>query len=83
MNLALSQVFQSKIANVQNATRIDASAADVLRAFAEQILETMPVFYGWRRNGLTAVEHGGVFPRLFQRRACVVQAVRGKIGRLF
>lgn len=67
-NLALSQVFQSKIANVQNATRIDVSAADVLRAFAEQNSGNHAgVSYGWRRNGLTAVEHGGVFPQGFFR----------------
>ena len=67
-NLALSQVFQSKIANVQNARRIDVSAADVLRAFAEQNSGNHAgVSYGWRRNGLTAVEHGGVFPQGFFR----------------
>ena len=65
-NLALSQVFQNKIADAQNATRIDVSAADVLRAFAEQNSGNHAgVSYGWRRNGLTAVEHGGVFPQGF------------------
>ena len=67
-NLAISQVFQRKLSNVQNATRVDISAADVLRAFAEQNSGNHAgVSYGWRRNGLTAVEHGGVFPQGFFR----------------
>ncbi|MGE3301709.1 MAG: CoA transferase [Hyphomonadaceae bacterium] len=46
--------------------RIDVSAADALRAFAEQNSGNHAgVPYGWRRNGRTAVEHGGVFPQGF------------------
>lgn len=48
--------------------RIDVSAADLLRAFAEQNSGNHAgVPYGWRRNGRTAVEHGGVFPQGFFR----------------
>jgi len=48
--------------------RIDISAADVLRAYAEQNSGNHAgVPYGWRRNGRTAVEHGGVFPQGFFR----------------
>jgi crotonobetainyl-CoA:carnitine CoA-transferase CaiB-like acyl-CoA transferase len=46
--------------------RIDVSAADVLRSFAEQNSGNHAgVPYGWRRNGRVAVEHGGVFPQGF------------------
>lgn len=46
--------------------RIDVSAADLLRAFSEQNSGNHAgVPYGWRRNGRTAVEHGGVFPQGF------------------
>lgn len=48
--------------------KIDVSAADILRAFAEQNSGNHAgVPYGWRRNGRTAVEHGGVFPQGFFR----------------
>lgn len=46
--------------------QIDICAADILRAFAEQNSGNHAgVPYGWRRNGRTAVEHGGVFPQGF------------------
>lgn len=46
--------------------RIDISAADLLRAFAEQNSGNHAgVPYGWSRNGRTAIEHGGVFPQGF------------------
>lgn len=45
---------------------MDVSSADILRAFAEQNSGNHAgVPYGWRRNGRTAVEHGGVFPQGF------------------
>lgn len=45
---------------------VDVSAADILRAYAEQNSGNHAgVPYGWRRNGRTAVEHGGVFPQGF------------------
>lgn len=48
--------------------RIDVSAADLLRAAAEQNSGNHAgVPYGWRRNGRTAIEHGGVFPQGFFR----------------
>lgn len=48
--------------------RMDVSAADLLRAFAEQNSGNHAgVPYGWARNGRTAIEHGGVFPQGFFR----------------
>jgi CoA-transferase family III len=55
-------------AGVERPRRIDVSAADLLRAFAEQNSGNHAgVPYGWRRNGRTAIEHGGVFPQGFFR----------------
>jgi hypothetical protein len=67
-----SLALSLKIANDDGATaqprRIDVSAADLLRAFAEQNSGNHAgVPYGWRRNGRTAIEHGGVFPQGFFR----------------
>ena len=45
---------------------IDVSSADILRAWVEQNSGNHAgVPYGWRRNGRTAVDHGGVFPQGF------------------
>lgn len=64
-NLALSLQFAQPNARP---ARIDISAADILRSFAEQNSGNHAgVPYGWRRNGRTAVEHGGVFPQGFFR----------------
>ncbi|MFT4011152.1 MAG: CoA transferase [Nocardioidaceae bacterium] len=44
----------------------DVSAADVLRAFADQNAGNhAEVVAGWRRNGRVAVEHGGIYPQGF------------------
>jgi hypothetical protein len=63
--LALALCFTGK--NGQRPPRtIDVSAADILRAYSEQNSGNHAgVPYGWRRNGRTAVEHGGVFPQGF------------------
>lgn len=64
-SLALALCFTDK--NGQRPPRsIDVSAADILRAYSEQNSGNHAgVPYGWRRNGRTAVEHGGVFPQGF------------------
>ncbi len=65
-NLALSLKMLSQSDSAKWPRRFDVSAADVLRSFAEQNSGNHAgVPYGWRRNGLTAVEHGGVFPQGF------------------
>ena len=65
-----SMAFSLQVATVNeiNSGRrhIDVSSADILRAWAEQNSGNHAgVPYGWRRNGRTAVEHGGVFPQGF------------------
>ena len=63
-NLALGLILRRSDPTAERPARIDVSAADVLRSFAEQNSGNHAgVPYGWRRNGLTAVEHGGVFPQ--------------------
>lgn len=45
---------------------IDVSAADILRAFADQNAGNhLEIPGGWHRNGRLAVEHGGIFPQGF------------------
>lgn len=64
LSLKVAQDFGAKT----QPRRIDVSAADLLRAFAEQNSGNHAgVPYGWRRNGRTAIEHGGVFPQGFFR----------------
>ncbi len=64
-SLALSLQFAAASKRPRPRT-IDVSAADILRAFAEQNSGNHAgVPYGWRRNGRVAVEHGGVFPQGF------------------
>ncbi len=65
-NLALGLQFANASDRRSRPRRIDISAADILRAFAEQNSGNHAgVPYGWRRNGPTTVEHGGVFPQGF------------------
>lgn len=67
-NLALGLQFAETTSQSSRPARIDVSAADILRAFAEQNSGNHAgVPYGWRRNGRAAVEHGGVFPQGFFR----------------
>ena len=65
-----SMAFSLQIAyeNENDAAKrcIDVSSADILRAWVEQNSGNHAgVPYGWRRNGRTAVDHGGVFPQGF------------------
>ena len=63
-----SMAFSLQIAYENDAGRrcIDVSCADILRAWVEQNSGNHAgVRYGWRRNGRTAVDHGGVFPQGF------------------
>lgn len=65
-SLALSLQVATNAKSADIPSRIDVSAADALRAFAEQNSGNHAgVPYGWRRNGRVAVEHGGVFPQGF------------------
>ncbi|MCR9139941.1 MAG: CoA transferase [Alphaproteobacteria bacterium] len=65
-NLALGLLHAEKSNRTPRPQRIDVSAADILRAFAEQNSGNHAgVPYGWRRHGRTTVEHGGVFPQGF------------------
>lgn len=67
-NLALSLQVAGRDDPSSRPRRIDISAADILRSFAEQNSGNHAgVPYGWRRNGRTAIEHGGVFPQGFFR----------------
>lgn len=46
--------------------RIDVSAAEILRSFADQNSGNHDeIAAGWRRNGRLAVEHGGIYPQGF------------------
>lgn len=65
-NMALGLLFAETAKQPSRPRRIDISAADILRAFAEQNSGNHAgVPYGWRRHGRTTVEHGGVFPQGF------------------
>ena len=65
-SLALGLQVATNAKSTDIPSRIDVSAADALRAFAEQNSGNHAgVPYGWRRNGRVAVEHGGVFPQGF------------------
>lgn len=65
-NMALGLMFVDASQGTSRPRRIDISAADILRAFAEQNSGNHAgVPYGWRRHGRTTVEHGGVFPQGF------------------
>lgn len=67
-SLALGLQVASTLENGEIPGRIDVSAADALRAFAEQNSGNHAgVPYGWHRNGRVAIEHGGVFPQGFFR----------------
>jgi hypothetical protein len=67
-NLALGLQVAREGNRPETPRRIDISAADILRSFAEQNSGNHAgVPYGWRRNGRAAIEHGGVFPQGFFR----------------
>ena len=63
-NLALSALLEANLKGKAKARRVDISAADTLRSFADQNSGNhAEIDSGWRRNGSTAVEHGGIFPQ--------------------
>ncbi|GAF43606.1 CoA transferase [Rhodococcus wratislaviensis] len=64
--LAMTALIEIELAGEPVARKFDVSAADVLRAFADQNAGNhAEVEAGWRRNGSTAVEHGGIYPQGF------------------
>lgn len=63
-NLALSALLEANLHGQPRARRVDISAADTLRSFADQNSGNhAEIDSGWRRNGSTAVEHGGIYPQ--------------------
>lgn len=65
-NLALSSLLEADLQGKTKARRVDISAADILRSFADQNAGNhTEVDAGWRRNGSMAVEHGGIYPQGF------------------
>ncbi len=63
-NLALSALLEANLQGQAGTRRVDISAADTLRSFADQNAGNhVEVDDGWRRNGSTAVEHGGIYPQ--------------------
>ena len=63
-NLALSALLEGNLKGQVTGRRVDVSAADTLRSFADQNSGNhAEIDSGWRRNGSTAVEHGGIFPQ--------------------
>jgi crotonobetainyl-CoA:carnitine CoA-transferase CaiB-like acyl-CoA transferase len=65
-NLALSALLEKSLQGSTGTRRFDASAADVLRSLADQNSgNETDIDADWRRNGRTAVDHGGIFPQGF------------------
>lgn len=63
-NLALSILLEANLKERPKARRVDISAADALRSFADQNAGNhAEIDSGWARNGSTAVEHGGIYPQ--------------------
>lgn len=64
--LAVVTLVERGLDRAAPAREFDVSAADVLRAFADQNAGNhAEIVHGWRRNGRTAVEHGGIYPQGF------------------
>lgn len=64
--LALGVLVEVELWQSPGPRRYDVSAADILRAFADQNAGNhLEVEGGWRRNGRVAVEHGGIYPQGF------------------
>ena len=63
-NFAVSVLLEFSLKQKLNPRRVDISAADTLRSFADQNSgnETDMDHY-WQRNGRTAVGHGGIYPQ--------------------
>ena len=65
-NLAVAALLDLSLRGEAQPRRVDVSAADVLRSFADQNAGNhLEVDHGWRRNGSVAVEHGGIYPQGF------------------
>lgn len=63
-NLAISALLEANLKDQPSARRVDISAADTLRSFADQNSGNhAEIDSGWARNGSTAVEHGGIYPQ--------------------
>jgi len=63
-NMAISTLLEVSLHGKTAARRVDISAADTLRSFADQNSGNhVEIDSGWSRNGSTAVEHGGIFPQ--------------------
>jgi len=63
-NFAVSVLLEFSLKQQVSPRRVDISAADTLRSFADQNsgIET-DMNHDWKRNGLTAVGHGGIYPQ--------------------
>lgn len=63
-NIALAALMEVNLQGKSTARRVDISAADTLRSFADQNSGNhAEIDGGWARNGSTAIEHGGIFPQ--------------------
>lgn len=63
-NIALSTLLEANLNERPVSRQVDISAADTLRSFADQNSGNhAEIDSGWRRNGSTAVEHGGIYPQ--------------------
>ncbi len=63
-NIALSSLLEVNLQGTSPRRRVDISAADTLRSFADQNSGNhAEIDSGWSRNGSTAIEHGGIFPQ--------------------
>jgi crotonobetainyl-CoA:carnitine CoA-transferase CaiB-like acyl-CoA transferase len=63
-NLTLSTLLDADLHGQATARRVDISAADTLRSFADQNSGNhAEIDSGWARNGSVAVEHGGIYPQ--------------------
>jgi crotonobetainyl-CoA:carnitine CoA-transferase CaiB-like acyl-CoA transferase len=63
-NMALGTLMEVSLQGTVAPRRVDISAADTLRSFADQNSGNhAEIDSGWSRNGSTAVEHGGIFPQ--------------------
>ena len=63
-NMAISALLEHDLKGSVVTRRVDVSAADTLRSFADQNSGNhAEIDSGWARNGSTAVEHGGIFPQ--------------------
>lgn len=63
-NLAIGALLEANLQGRPGTRRVDISAADTLRSFADQNSGNhAEIDRGWHRNGSTAVEHGGIYPQ--------------------